>query len=70
MSEHEHERKADAVEHDLDEMQERSERLGDEIEDTRDDWEAKKRDAKVPGAGGDPDRAEENPPEADYPTQG
>jgi len=52
------------------EMEERSERLEEEIEDTRDDWERKKRDSSVPGAAGDPERAEEGPEEgARYPTK-
>lgn len=37
------------------EMQERSDRLEDEIEDARDDWEDKKRDSSVPGAPPDDD---------------
>jgi hypothetical protein len=58
-------------ERDVDEMEERSERLEEQIEDTREDWERKKRDSKVPGAAGDPDRAEEGPqPETNYPSKG
>ena len=53
-------------ERDVEEMQERSDRLEDQIEDTREDWERKKRDSGVPGAAGDPDRAEEG---ATYPTK-
>ena len=33
----------------LDEMQERSTQLGEEISETRKDWEAKKADDSVPG---------------------
>jgi hypothetical protein len=56
------------LEHDLDEMEEQSERLEDEIEDAREDWDRKKRDPSVPGATGEPDRADaEPPPEADEP---
>jgi hypothetical protein len=52
-------------------MQHRSERLEGEIEQTRRDWERKKHDPDVPGAAGDPDRAEQElPPEADYTTRG
>ena len=52
-------------------MEERSERLEEEIEDTREDWERKKRDSSVPGAAGDPERAEEGPlPETNYPSKG
>jgi predicted nucleic acid-binding Zn-ribbon protein len=66
----EHERRADEVERELDDMEEQSERLEEEIDDTRDDWEAKQRDPSVPGAAGEHDRAEEDPPEADYPAKG
>ena len=59
----------DRLDAELDDMQRRTERLEDRIEDTRRDWERKKHDPQVPGAAGDPDRAEENPPEADYPTK-
>jgi hypothetical protein len=53
-------------ERELDEMQERSERLEDEIEATREDWERKKRDPSVPGASGDPESADtDTVPEAD-----
>ena len=47
-----HEDKADEVERDLDEMQQRSERLQGDIEGTRDDWESKQADEGVPGAVG------------------
>jgi hypothetical protein len=57
-------------ERDVEEMEERSERLEEDIQDTREDWERKKRDSKVPGAAGDPDRAEEGPEKgARYPTK-
>jgi hypothetical protein len=58
-------------EREVDEMQERSDRLEDEIEGVREDWERKKQDSSVPGAAGDPDRAEEGPqPETNYPSKG
>jgi hypothetical protein len=58
-------------ERDVEEMEERSERLEEEIEETREDWERKKRDSGVPGAAGDPERAEEGPqPETNYPSKG
>jgi phage shock protein A len=67
----EHEQHADRLERDLDGMQEQSDRLEEQIEDTRSDWEAKKRDAAVPGAAGDPERAEGGPPpEQQYPAKG
>ena len=69
MSEHEHERRADEVERELDDMERGSERLEEDISETRDDWESKKRDPKVPGAAGDPDAAVGDlPPEADEPS--
>ena len=47
-----HEAKAEELERDLDDMDERREQLGDEIEQAGDDWERKKRDSRVPGAAG------------------
>jgi hypothetical protein len=46
----EHEKKADELERELDDMQERSGKLEDEIEGAGEDWEQKKRDPGVPGA--------------------
>jgi hypothetical protein len=40
----------DQVERTADEMSRRSDRLEDEIDDARGDWERKRADAKVPGA--------------------
>ena len=61
-----HAEKADEVERELDDLQHESERLGDDISETKEDWERKKRDAKVPGAAGEPEQAEGDlPPEAD-----
>jgi hypothetical protein len=58
-------------EDELEEMQERSDRLEEEIEDARDDWERKKHDSSVPGAAGDPDSAGSGPqPETNYPSKG
>ena len=51
---HEHGRPEDQV----DRLEERSDALGEQIDDTRRDWEAKKEDPDVPGAAGDPERAE------------
>ena len=48
-----HEAKAEEVERSLDEMQERSGRLGDDIEGAGEDWERKQHDPAVPGAVGD-----------------
>jgi chromosome segregation ATPase len=67
----EHEERADDLERELDDMQQRTDKLEDDIGDVRDDWERKKRDSSVPGAAGDPDRAEEGPqPETNYPSKG
>ena len=49
-------------ERDADEMQERSERLGEQIDDTREEWERKQRDDSVPGAVGEPASEDELPP--------
>ena len=59
MSEHDerqdHEAKADELERELDDMQERSERLGGDIEGAGEDWEQRKKDESVPGATADND---------------
>jgi phage shock protein A len=67
-----HEQQADAAERELADMEERSERVEEHIEQARKDWEAKKADPSVPGAAGDPDRAEEggSHPETAYPAKG
>jgi hypothetical protein len=67
-----HQRRADAAERELADMEERSERVGEQIEEARKDWDAKVADPAVPGAGGDPDRAEEGGrhPETAYPAKG
>jgi hypothetical protein len=44
------------VEHE-EEMQRESERVGRDIEEAREDWEAKQHDTSVPGAQPDPDAA-------------
>jgi hypothetical protein len=62
---------AENPEREIEEMEERSERLEEEIEDVREDWERKKADPSVPGAAGDPEKAEEGPqPETSYPSKG
>ena len=49
-------------EQDADELEQRSEALAGEIDETRQDWEAKKADRNVPGAPPDPeDRREPEP---------
>ena len=54
----------DSAEHDADKLERHSEELGEEIERTRDDWEAKKRDESVPGAR--PEDAEEERDRAEH----
>jgi hypothetical protein len=67
----EHERKADDLERELEDMEEQADRLGGEIDETREDWQRKQRDDGVPGAVGEPpdedDGDEEPPPEAQEP---
>jgi hypothetical protein len=59
-----YEREASAAERELADMEERSERVGEHIDEARKDWEAKAADADVPGAVGDPghDRSAEDTP--------
>jgi hypothetical protein len=75
MSEHEelHER----AEHEADDLERRNQKLGEDIQSTRQDWESKKSDESVPGArpedaAQEDDRADEDgpPPEADAVTPG
>lgn len=68
MSESEPQRRA---EEQVDRLEERSDALGEQIDKTRRDWEEKKHDPDVPGAAGDPDRAEGGlPPNLDKITPG
>lgn len=55
-----HEDEAAAAERELADMEERSARVGEHIDEARKDWDAKVADPSVPGAVGDPDRAEED----------
>ena len=58
-------------EDEVDRLEERADALGEEIGETRRDWEAKKRDPDVPGAAGDPERADGDlPPTMDKITPG
>ena len=50
-----HEAKADELERELDDMQERSGNLGEKIEGTGEEWERRKADESVPGATGEAD---------------
>ena len=51
----EHEEQARAAERELADMEERSERVGAQIDEARADWKAKQADDAVPGATGEPD---------------
>lgn len=58
-------------ERELDELQDQVDSLGEEISGAREDWERKKHDPAVPGAGGDPHAAESDDPELTaYPAKG
>jgi hypothetical protein len=46
----EHEKRAEALEREADAMERDSEKVGDHIEETRQEWEAKAADPAVPGA--------------------
>ena len=46
----EHDKLADDLEHQADRLEADSERVEHEIDDTRKDWERKRRDPDVPGA--------------------
>jgi hypothetical protein len=57
------------IDRELDEMEDRSERLGKEIDETREDWERKKSEESIPSAPqGEGD--DEPPPEQQYPAKG
>jgi t-SNARE complex subunit (syntaxin) len=58
----EHREQADAVERELDDMEEQAENLQEEIDATKADWERKKQDDSVPGAVGKTEIREEGPP--------
>ena len=49
----EHREQADALEREIDDLDEHSEQLKDEIESAKADWERKKDDDSVPGAQAD-----------------
>ena len=51
----EHEQQAKAAERELAELEERSERVGERIDEARADWRAKQADDAVPGATGAPE---------------
>jgi hypothetical protein len=57
-----HQDPAEHADRALEEMEDRRDRLTDRIEETKSDWERKKADDSVPGAGADPDAAEQDSP--------
>jgi hypothetical protein len=59
-----YEQQAEAAERELADMQERSDRVGEHVEEARKDWEGKQRDPAVPGASGDPDTTDDDAAEA------
>ena len=62
MPEHEdHEQLSERLQREADKLQRESEHLGQEIGDTRSDWEAKRQDPKVAGA--NPPAGDESPAE-------
>lgn len=52
------------------ELEDKSEHVDDLIDEARSDWERKKGDPKVPGAGGDPEPAGGQGPETTFPGAG
>lgn len=56
----ENDERAQDLEQELDEMQERTDRLEDETSDVREDWQRKQADSGVPGAVGEPDEDEDS----------
>jgi hypothetical protein len=66
-----HEETAARLEREADDMEHRGRQIDDDIEAAREDWERKKADDNVPGAAGEPSRAEGGlPPEANYTQSG
>jgi hypothetical protein len=62
-----HEQAAERLEREADDLQRKSDRLGDEIADVKQDWEAKRQDESIAGA---PAPESGLPPEANYTTRG
>ena len=58
----EHDEQARKMERDAAEMEEHSDKVGERIEETRKEWEAKEQDPSIPGAQPDPDEDEEPVP--------
>ena len=58
----EHDEQAARLERDADDMEERSDKLDQRIDETRSDWEAKEQDSSVPGAQPEDPESEESLP--------
>jgi hypothetical protein len=58
-----HDQQADQAERELADMEERSERVEEHIQEARKDWKAKQADDAVPGATGEPAEDEMPPPD-------
>jgi hypothetical protein len=59
------------LEREVEDLERRGEQVEHDIQAARDEWERKKADDSVPGAGGMPERAQGGlPPEANYTTSG
>lgn len=52
------------IEHDVEEMEDSSQRVDEHIEDAKRDWEAKQNDSNVPGAVTAPDEERDEPAQA------
>ena len=62
----EHERIHEEAEREADDLERRTEELGEHVKKARDDWESKKSDVAVPGAKpADEEESDGPPPEAD-----
>ena len=55
----EHDEQAERLEREAQDMEKHSAEVGDRIEETKRDWEAKEDDPSVPGARPDPDAPDE-----------
>jgi len=58
----EHEDEAPELERDAEKLQSHSDEVGEQIEETRREWEAKEQDPSIPGAQPDLDEEEESVP--------
>jgi hypothetical protein len=57
----EHERIHEEAERQADDLEQRTEKLGKHVKETRDDWESKKSDVSVPGAKPDDEEDDQSP---------